>query len=431
MKSSPRRSTSAALVACLAVGTVAVCPGRPARAQAALRTYETKYYVIRTDLGLDVVREAAVRMTAMAVEYHRRTEGFSGIIRRKLPFFLFANAGDYHAAGGPVGTSGVFMGNRLMAAIGEKPTDYAWQVVQHEGFHQFARAVIRGQIPVWVNEGLAEYFGQAVFTGDGFVVGVVPPRRLARLKKEIQARQLKSFREMMAMSRSQWSGRIAIGNYDQAWSMIHFLVHAENGKHVRALSRFMNDIARHQRYEAAWVRNFGRDVSGFEDRWRQHWLGQPPNPTRRLYDRAVVATMTSYFARAASQRQKFTSFEEFVKAARAGELKAHGLDWLPAELLTDALTKLDRVGTWSIQTKARARPRLICAAGDGTRFVGTFSVASGRVKRVNVDREVDVVGEGGEDLLVHPRKSCFADLVCEVGRDVRLGLEEFRFRLRE
>ena len=30
-----------------------------------------------------------------------------------------------------------------------------WHVVQHEGFHQFVFAVIRGEIPTWVNEGLA------------------------------------------------------------------------------------------------------------------------------------------------------------------------------------------------------------------------------------------------------------------------------------
>ena len=59
-----------------------------------------------------------------------------------------------------------------MAFAGEHITAYTWHTVQHEGFHQFAHAVIGGDIPTWLNEGLAEYFGEALFTG-----GRVRPRR--------------------------------------------------------------------------------------------------------------------------------------------------------------------------------------------------------------------------------------------------------------
>ena len=34
-------------------------------------------------------------------------------------------------------------------------------------------------MPTWLNEGLAEYFGEGIFTGDGFVTGVISPERLA------------------------------------------------------------------------------------------------------------------------------------------------------------------------------------------------------------------------------------------------------------
>lgn len=57
-----------------------------------LKLYKTRYYVIHSDLDLDTVREAAVRLTAMAEEYHQRTKGFSGTIRKRFPFYLFAKA---------------------------------------------------------------------------------------------------------------------------------------------------------------------------------------------------------------------------------------------------------------------------------------------------------------------------------------------------
>ena len=65
--------------------------------------YETRYYVIHTDLGLEGAHEAAVRMTAIVTEYRRRTKGFAGKITKKLPFYLYRNAWDYYAAGGRVG----------------------------------------------------------------------------------------------------------------------------------------------------------------------------------------------------------------------------------------------------------------------------------------------------------------------------------------
>ena len=54
-----------------------------------LPKYETKYYIIHTDLELDDAREAAIRVTKMAEVYADRTRGFSGAIRKKFPFILF------------------------------------------------------------------------------------------------------------------------------------------------------------------------------------------------------------------------------------------------------------------------------------------------------------------------------------------------------
>ncbi|MDQ3440250.1 MAG: hypothetical protein M3478_07860, partial [Planctomycetota bacterium] len=128
----------------------------------ALRAYETRYYTIHTDLGRDAAREAELRMTRMAEEYRRRTSDFSGEIRKKLPFYLFKREADYHAAGGTPNTAGEYNPNTLtlMAFAGDDgPNLQTWHAVQHEGFHQFADQVIGRGLPIWANEGLAEYFG--------------------------------------------------------------------------------------------------------------------------------------------------------------------------------------------------------------------------------------------------------------------------------
>src|SRR5262249_24093662 len=105
-----------------------------------LQTYETKYYVIHTDLNADEEREAEVRMTKMAEEYYHRTQDFAGAITQRMPFFLYKHADDYYATGAPRGTAGYFNGKELVA-VAEDMGPRTWNTVQHEGFHQFAHLV--------------------------------------------------------------------------------------------------------------------------------------------------------------------------------------------------------------------------------------------------------------------------------------------------
>ena len=70
-----------AVAAALVAGSAAADEPGPG---AKMQEYRTRYYVIHTDLDIDAVREAAVRMTSMAEEYHHRTQGFSGVITTSI-----------------------------------------------------------------------------------------------------------------------------------------------------------------------------------------------------------------------------------------------------------------------------------------------------------------------------------------------------------
>jgi len=355
-----------------------------------LRAYPSKYYIIHTDLDPNDVREVALRMSAMAEEYHYRTQGFAGKIRQKLPFYVFRKKEDYVAAGGLPGSGGVFAGDKLMAIAGDQVSGRTWRVIQHEGFHQFVRHVVGGDIPTWFNEGLAEYFEEARFTGDGFVVGLVPPRRLGRLKEAMQAGRPMALSEMMQISQREWNEHLPkTANYDHAWSLVHFLVHAEDGKYVKALNGFLKDVGWCRlAYEQAWEKHFGSNVDAFEAKWREYWLAQPRHPTAALYGKALVATLTSFLARAVSQRQSFSDARHFIEAARAGRLKAHKADWLPPSLLSEAVKVAERWGEWSIRQNRKSLPQLVLRMRDGTVVTGRFCLGRGRVSSVTVDVSV-------------------------------------------
>ena len=356
----------------------------PGSAAAQLKTYESPYYVIHSDLDEDSIREARLRLTGMAEEYAARCKSFSRKITTRLPFYLFSDPAEYYAAGAPRGSAGVYTGDRLMAIVNGDSTRM-WRTVQHEGFHQYVHAVIGGDIPVWVDEGLAEYFEEAVFTGDAMISGLIPQHRLARVRRMIQSGQCKSVPEMMLLHRDVWNREISYVNYDQAWSMIHFLAHAGGGKYQKRLDDFIRDVGhKGLTWEQAWLRSFGADTAAFERAWREYWLGLPEHPTARRYARAEVAVLNSFLARAHSQGQSFKDFDDFISAAEADNLKAHREDWLPFSLLHPLLGKIRTLGQWSLDAEGRKPPRLIRVLPDGTRLTGSSVVKKGRVLKAEV-----------------------------------------------
>jgi Protein of unknown function (DUF1570) len=382
------------LLACLAIIAIdssrawAQCPAeleaQELRAQAVkedgLKVYQTPYYTIYTDLDPDQVREASLRMTRMAEEYHARTAGFSGQITSRLPFFLFKTDAEYHAAGGLPRSVGEFTGAALMASADPSHAERTWQIVQHEGFHQFAAAVIGGELPVWANEGVAEYFGEAQFTGDGFVIGLIPPARLQRLRGEIEGPDARSIKTMMLMGPEQWTADLQKINYDQAWSMVHFLINADGGKYQSGFVNFMFQIGQGQNWQQAWAHNFS-NTAAFETEWKSWWVGQSDDPTANLSIQATCQTLTSYLARASARHQAFDSFADFLHAAQTDQLKVPGPDepdWLPPSLLTNAVAAVAKENvTWSLlppdPTHHIRNQRIAAELPDQTRIVGNYA----------------------------------------------------------
>jgi len=322
-------------------------------------------------------------MEVMAELYHSRTKNFAGRITQKLPFYLFRDAKDYHRAGGIVGSAGVFNGEKLMAIADESMGDEVWHTIQHEGFHQFVHAVIGGDIPIWVNEGLAEYFGEAIWTGDGYVTGAIPEGRRQRIVMWIKAGNTASIQRMMQLQHSEWNAQLNIVNYDQAWSMVHFLAHARGGKYEDALNGFLKSVSHGQSWEKAWVANFGQGVKEFESQWREYWLKLPPNPTLERYATASVETLTSYLGRAMSQKQTFENFDDFMAAAGAGKLKTSEVDWLPKSLLERELKRARRLGDWKLTPRGNLAT-LTCEMESGPRIQGSFKLGSGKINRASV-----------------------------------------------
>ena len=371
-----------------AMGLLFLSLGQRSARASDLKTYNPPgYYVFHTDENRSMVQQIWLRMNFVAAAYQRRLHTiFGGSVDRKLPFYIFRHSADYRRAGGISGSAGMFLvdgrGQRLMAIGGRKINHQMWHIIQHEGFHQFTFAFLHRFLPPWANEGLAEYFGEGLFTGNSFVTGWIPPWRLARLKSEIRNHKLLSIHDMRTMSYRHWNDVLMGVNYDQAWSMIYFLAWADHHRFARPFTIYLKLYRNGMPAEQAWDRVFGRNDAAFEKLWKQYWMNMPSNPTADLYARVQAQTLENFLARAALRREKFTSAHQFFRVAGTGHLQGYPIPnplWLPPSLLKHAVVLAPEIGTWKLTASP---PEFICSMPDGTRIIGHCRLGHASVRKV-------------------------------------------------
>jgi len=220
-----------------------------------------------------------------------------------------------------------------------------------------------------------------VWTGDSLVVGVISRHSLGRLRSMIDSGKLMPLDKMLNMKRKEWNDKLKSQNYLQAWSMVHFLVHADKGKYQTALSGYIRDLSQGRSSSSAFRKRFGKNVKAFQTRYIQWWKNLEDNPSADLYDKINVLTLTSFLARAHYTRRKFENIEAFFKAARDGTFrkvfaeigKRNPSIWLPESLLARNIPLAGDSNKWSLVQTERSSTRLKYTRGDGTVMLGSFT----------------------------------------------------------
>jgi len=242
-------------------------------------------YHIATDLPAKEANELARHLNLMYAEYRRRLASLPPRTPERLNVLIFAKRRDYlhvlrteYGVDG-TGSGGMFFvtgrGTALAFWTENLPRRRIEHVLQHEGFHQFAYSRFGSDLPIWVNEGLAEFFGEAVLVGKELVIGQTTPNVLDRVRNAIEEESYVPFRQMISMSSEQWGSNVRNGDaslqYHQAWSMVHFLIYGEDGRYQRAFEQYLKLMNNAVRSEDAFIRAFGAaDLEGFERKWREY-----------------------------------------------------------------------------------------------------------------------------------------------------------------
>jgi hypothetical protein len=370
----------------------------PPEIQAKLKKYDSKYYVVYSDLDAATTQEAILRVTARAEWYWEHTKQFSGKITAKCPLYLMSDHAMYVAAGAPPGSLGMAASNRMLINCTGEKQDQLWPTVGHEMFHQFVHWVVGDKVPVWINEGLADYYGYScLWTGDGLTCGIMYKADKPIIYDERRewrewqkAKAFLPFKELLAMSPAEFNkyGRKA---YVQAWAMLYYLQFSEEGgKGQKQIDAYLKATAAGASPVETFTKCVG-DPDTVEKACVDWWAACPEDFDSRYRDEAAAATLASFLGRAWSQGQKFADWDGFLAAAKGGSLKKSEKQPLPDSILKDAIERVDKkVGTWALEVPEakgppKNLPKIILTRKDGEVLTATFVVKDGQVDSTKVE----------------------------------------------
>jgi len=271
----------------------------PAGMAAGMRKYIAGQYVLYTDLSEDEAKAALDRLTAMGEMYRRFVPDLNGAEHGRMPVYLYRRFEDYRRSlgGDERPNAGRYDGLVLRAVLDAETFSLpgVWRVIQHEGWHQYSHRILQriAPPPLWLEEGLAEYFGAAVWKDGTLQPGhvdagayvqrdktiVLQPGRLQRIQTRIQAEQFRPLEKLATMKLDGWLRQTNALNHDQVWSFVHFLLHADDGQRRKALQSYLADVLHNPPKESKRLDlfrfYFGGDLHKLQEEYEAWWLAQP------------------------------------------------------------------------------------------------------------------------------------------------------------
>jgi hypothetical protein len=268
-----------------------VVPGRLDGAE--VTTHQSRYYEIHTTLDIETVRPIANHLDQIFALYERRFSRFEPRGEDAMPLYLFGQEREYRRflkknGIDAKGSGGLFFVTRQIQGLAtwvlDRPRSTTLEVLQHEGFHQFAWNYIGPDLPRWVNEGLAQYFEDALIVDEELKTGLADGMRIARVRQALSQGREMPVQKLLTLSSEGWNDLMAHNAersqliYAQAWSMVYFLIHGDDGRYQQVFEQYLHRLADGQSPDAAVREAFGIDsLEPMSRRWREFAKRQQPD----------------------------------------------------------------------------------------------------------------------------------------------------------
>lgn len=133
-------------------------------------------------------------------------------------------------------------------------SDYRYRLVYHEYFHLLLSLNVH-RLPVWLNEGLAEFWEQTQIRGSQVKMGTPNAGHLDLLYRQ----SMMPLHELLSIERNPHVSdpdRVGIF-YAQAWALTHLLMLGEKGESAQALGKYLGMVEEGSDPRQAFVSVFG------------------------------------------------------------------------------------------------------------------------------------------------------------------------------
>jgi hypothetical protein len=341
---------------------------------------ETPHYIVKTDHTPDVAQLVGQHQEALFLELYRRMAGARPIasLGGRVEIMVFRTKPKYLLVMGKdaEGSQGQFdpKNNRIGVWGPPDEMDLVLEVLRHETTHQFVGQFIGNRCPIWLNEGLGEFFKYSQFSGGQLTTGQVPGRVLRSLQAALDNDSFISVSKMLARTSKEWVDEVkAAGDkadkaeaaaksaksekggksdkggsggtgttdtttgsggtsgtsaktkkgdeaeiqYNEAWAMVHFLQGADKGKYQGPFLQYIYFQSKGQG-QGAWEKCFGPDTAAFDKLLREYIKNLKPTVTVecRLNLRLLGKWAIEHYQDAAV----FKDMTTFHQAAISGKL---------------------------------------------------------------------------------------------------------------
>jgi hypothetical protein len=164
--------------------------------------------------------------------------------------------------------------------------------------------------------------------------GIVDETRLVRLRGYTQANVGVPFDDLLNLDSPQWFSNLARGQvghaqYDQSWSIVHFLIHADR-RYEKAFSQYLILLSKGRTHRDAFEKAFGsNDTAQMQRRYQEFMARIVPDPYSTTLTRLRFLAQGMRYMQAQGQPIP-NDFDQFRSQLRklgfALSYSAHGVD---------------------------------------------------------------------------------------------------------
>lgn len=197
--------------------------------------------------------------------------------------------------GRPVNVAGYFQPgddvNYISMSLDPRERD-PFSVAFHEYVHAHLTENVPG-VPMWLNEGLAEFYGSLQFSGGEAVLGATLPHYL-RLLRSNELLPLETLFSIDARS-PHYNEQDKTGIfYGESWALVHYLMLGGQGRQEQ-FRRFLARVGRGENVTKALENSFGMTLDTIENELRAY-IRHGELPSLRIASRDDPQAYASYTA---------------------------------------------------------------------------------------------------------------------------------------